>query len=342
MHQHSTDGFGSARPGHVWDLIRAYGPDLTGLCRAGSALIPDVAGIGLSAGPEDDPFPQIRFSSDQGSASLEDAQETLDDGPCRDATTTRLPVHAADLNDPWWREHWPRFTPAALHSGARAVFALPLHAGGVRHAGAVDLYRRTPGDLSRADQTGAAELAAAVTELLTLERLGLDWTGAFTDARLDASGAGTPIALTSQRTDATAAAPSLVRWFDQASMARVRIRVHTVSTRHGLARADADRFALAVHETMANAVQHGGGNGQLLLWARDRRLWCEISDHGVGIGTALRSAHVHRPRTGARQRQVTGFQLIERACASVDLTTDATGTRVRLSYHNDAGGAGHR
>ncbi|HWS31142.1 MAG TPA: ATP-binding protein [Actinoplanes sp.] len=339
MHQHSTDGFGRARPGHVWNLIRTYGPDLTGLCRAGSALVPDVTGIGLSAGPVGGPFPQVRFSSDQGSASLEDAQETLDDGPCRDATTTRRPVRAADLSDPWWREHWPRFTPTALHSGARAVFALPLHAGGVRYAGAVDLYRRTPGDLARADQSTAAELAAAVTELLTLERLGLDWTGAFTDARLDPSGASAPIAPASRRTGA--AVPPLARWFDRASMTRVRIRVHAVSIRHGLAHADADRFALAVHETMANSVQHGGGLGQLLLWGRGGRLWCEISDHGAGIGTTLRSAHAGRPPTGTRQRRFTGFQLIERACTSMDLTTDATGTRVRLSYHNDGGGPGH-
>jgi anti-sigma regulatory factor (Ser/Thr protein kinase) len=342
MYQQGAKGFDRARPGRVWDLIRTFGPDLTGLCHAGPALIPGVAGIGLSAGPEGDPSPKIRFSSDQGSASLEDAQETLDDGPCRDATTTRRPVRAADLSDPWWRERWPRFTPAALHSGARAVFALPLHAGGVRHAGAVDLYRRTPGDLSRADQAGAAELAAAATELLTLERLGLDWTGAFTDARLDPSGAGSPTAPTSRRTGATTAVPRLARWFDQTSMARVRLRVHTVSTRHGLSRPDADRFALAVHETMTNSVQHGGGLGQLLLWDRDGRLWCEISDHGAGIGTTLRSAHAQRPPTGVRPRRITGFQLIERACTSMDLTTDATGTRVRLSYYNDGGGFGHR
>lgn len=147
------------------------------------------------------------------------------------------------------------------------MFALPLHAGGVRHSGAVDLYRRTPGDLSDADQTTAAEITAAATELLTLERLGLDWTGAFTDARLAPSGAGTPIALTTRRTGATAAVPSLVRWFDQASMARVRIRVHTVSTRHGLTRADADRFALAVHETMATRPQRARRTGTALAFA---------------------------------------------------------------------------
>lgn len=100
MYQQGAEGFDRARPGHVWHLIRTYGPDLTGLCRAGSALIPDVAGIGLSAGPEGDPVPAIRFSSDPGSASIEAAQKTLDDGPCRDATATRRPVHAADLSDP--------------------------------------------------------------------------------------------------------------------------------------------------------------------------------------------------------------------------------------------------
>lgn len=341
MNQHGAMGFDRARPDHVWDLIRAHGPDLTGLCRAGSALLPDIAGIGLSAGPEGSSSPRIRFSSDQGSASVEAAQETLDDGPCRDATATRSPVRAADLGDPSWRAHWPRFTSAALLSGARAVFALPLHAGGVRYVGAVDLYRRTPGDLSRADQATATELAAAATELLTLERLGLDWTGAFSEARRHRSGTGTPIAASPRRSGG-AAVPPLVRWFDQASMARVRMRVHTVSLRHGLTRADADRFALAVHETMANSVRHGGGVGQLLLWGRDGRLWCEISDHGAGIGTTLRSADTYRPRTATRQRRVTGFQLIERSCASMDITTDATGTRVRMSYHNDDAGSGRR
>jgi anti-sigma regulatory factor (Ser/Thr protein kinase) len=332
MDQHGVDDFSRVLPNRSWSLIGAHGPDLERLCHAGAALMPGFTGIGLSSGPVssawgDAAAPQIRFSSDLGSAWLENAQRTLEDGPCRDATVTRRPVYAADLAAPLWRERWPRFTPAALHAGMRAVFALPLHAGGVRHAGAVDLYRRTPGGLSGAGRAAAVAFTAAATELITLERHGLDWTVAFADARLDRSGtvldSDTPVA-------ATTPALPLARWFDRASMARVRMQVHAVSARYGPIRSDPARFALAVHEAMANAVQHGGGLGQLLLWRRNGRLWCEISDHGPGIGTTLRSTHT---RAGTRLRRVTGLHLIERACASMDLTTDVTGTRVRLSYH---------
>jgi hypothetical protein len=35
----------------VWDLVGAYGPDVTGLCRASTTLVSGPAGMGLSAGP---------------------------------------------------------------------------------------------------------------------------------------------------------------------------------------------------------------------------------------------------------------------------------------------------
>ncbi|WP_092544664.1 GAF domain-containing protein [Actinoplanes derwentensis] len=105
---------------------------------------------------------------------------TLDEGPCRDATATRRPVLVPDLEAESWRERWPWFTRAALAAGVRAVFALPLHAGGVRHDGAVDLYRRTPGPLGRAEHLAATTFAAAAAELLTLERYELELPGVFT------------------------------------------------------------------------------------------------------------------------------------------------------------------
>jgi hypothetical protein len=143
----------------VWDLVSAYGPDITRLCRASTSLMSGVAGMGLSAGPPGT-VPDVRFSSDTASSLLESAQLTLDEGPCRDATATRQPVLVADLAAGSWRKRWPRFTPAALKSGVRAVFALPLHAGGVRHDGAVDLYRHTPGLLNSADQLAATTFTA--------------------------------------------------------------------------------------------------------------------------------------------------------------------------------------
>ncbi|MBB2948799.1 anti-sigma regulatory factor (Ser/Thr protein kinase) [Actinoplanes lutulentus] len=330
------------QPSVVWDLIGAYGPDLVELCRAGTALMPGITGIGVSAGPltagpllasqPGNATLLTRFSSDRASARLESAQETLGDGPCRDATATRQPVHAADLNDPSWRARWPRFTPAALDAGARAVFALPLHAGGVRYDGAVDLYRRTPGELPAADQDVAAAFTGAAAELLTLERHGLDWSGAFARARMGqaAMTAAGPADLVR---DWTAALP-LVRWFDGGALPGLRRRIHTIGIVHGLAGQDAHRLVLAVHEAMINVVHHGGGRGQLLLWQRGGRLWCEVSDHGPGIGTTLRSSSgaTDPPRSRNRQRHPTGLELIDQACTSLDITTDGTGTRLRLSH----------
>ncbi|MDI6104341.1 ATP-binding protein [Actinoplanes sp. NEAU-A12] len=279
-------------------------------------------------------MPPPRFSSDQGSARLETAQETLDDGPCRDATATGQPIHAADLTHPSWRERWPRFTPAALAAGARAVFALPLHAGGIHHAGAVDLYRRTPGELHKTDQHAATAFAAAAAELLTLERLGLDWTDAFARARSHptrpSANGGPPATAPTGPADAITALP-LVCWFNQASLPLLRRRLHAASTAHDLPDQHAHRFVLAAHEAMTNAVQHGGGHGQLLMWQRAGHLWCEISDHGPGIGATLRSTR--DPRTRTRLRRPHGFGLIQRACTAMDITTDPTGTRLQLSYY---------
>jgi anti-sigma regulatory factor (Ser/Thr protein kinase) len=342
MVQQSRNDRDDAPSGRAWELVRAHGPNLAGLCRVGAALMPGISGFGLSAGP---PFsgqpgttPQTRFSSDQASARIESAQESLHDGPCHDAAATRQLVHAADLTDVTWRERWPRFTPAALDAGVRAVFALPLHAGGVRHVGAVDLYRRTPGTLHAADRNTATAFAAAATELLTLERIRLDWTGAFAHANLDhtilALAAGLPSAAGVSLIGRPAAALPLARWFDHTSLPLLRRQIHTVSTTHGLPHEDAYRFVLAVYEAMTNVIRHGGGLGQLLLWRRTDRFWCEISDHGPGIGTTLRSAHDPdaRPRGRTRKRRLSGLEFIQQACTTLEIATDSTGTRLQLSY----------
>ncbi|GAA2846098.1 hypothetical protein Acy02nite_47900 [Actinoplanes cyaneus] len=342
MTRQRGNGQDDLQPGRSWDLVGVFGPGLSELCRAGTALLPGVTGVGLSAGPlpiggqEASPVPRVRFSSDRASAILESAQETLADGPCHEATATRQPVHAADLRHPSWRERWPRFTPAALNAGARAVFAWPLHAGGVRHAGAVDMYRRTPSGLRDADRSAAVAFTAAAAELLTMERFGVDWTGAFAHARLDhallALAGGEPVTGPPGLARDTAAGLPLARWLDGASVPQLRRQVHSLSTAQGLIGEEGNRFVLAVHEAMINAVSHGGGHGQLLLWRRAGRLWCEISDHGPGIGTSLRSTGTAR----SRRRRPHGFGLMEQACTSMDVITDSTGTRLLLSHELDS------
>ncbi|BCJ47727.1 hypothetical protein GCM10010168_20860 [Actinoplanes ianthinogenes] len=309
----------------MWEFVGAYGPDVTRLCRAGTGLIPGVTGIGLSAGTvepgrSERTGPRTRFASDHISTRLESLQHTLDEGPCRDAASTDRPVLAADLTGGSWRRRWPRFTPAALDAGVRAVAALPLHAGAVRHDGALDLYRRTPGRRDLPDPVAAGAFAAAVTELLTLERLDLDFTGAFRDGCHPGSVAD------------SATSALLSCWFDRSILRPTRGRLHALSVAHGLSGQDAHRLVTAVYEAMANVVEHGGGHGQLLMWLRDDRLWCEVSDHGPGIPDTV--LPVRRPFTDPRTRHLdsSGLWLCQQFSTSVDIATDRTGTRMTMSF----------
>ncbi len=174
--EHSAARRSSPFPSHpgpsdrVWDLVSAYGPEPVGLCRVIGRTVPGIDGIGLSAGSRAS-GPLLRFASDDAGFLIEDLQLALNEDPCRDAAATRRPVLPADLATRSWRQRWPRFTKAALKAGIRAVAALPLHAGGVRHDGAVDLYRRCPGALDGTQRTAASIFAAAAAELLTLDEL---------------------------------------------------------------------------------------------------------------------------------------------------------------------------
>jgi hypothetical protein len=100
-------------------------------------------------------------SSNKVSASIEDFQYTLGEGPCVDAYNLDQPVHEPDLADPD-TARWIAFSPLALKAGARAVFGFPIKTGTVR-LGALNLYRDAPGDLSAdqlADSLVMADVAA--------------------------------------------------------------------------------------------------------------------------------------------------------------------------------------
>jgi hypothetical protein len=111
----------------------------------------------------------VVYASDEVARRVEDAQFTLGEGPCVDASTSGSPVLISDLQD---RAHgvqsrWPSFLDRAAASDVRAVFAFPLCAGAAR-LGTMDLYRRAPGTLS-AEQLRAALLGADVAAAVLLD-----------------------------------------------------------------------------------------------------------------------------------------------------------------------------
>lgn len=85
-------------------------------------------------------------ATDRRANQLDELQFLLGEGPCHDAYANRAPIFEPDL------EHaevgrWPSFTPPALKSGTRGVFAFPLHAG-IRCIGVLTLYQDLPGALT--------------------------------------------------------------------------------------------------------------------------------------------------------------------------------------------------
>uniref|UniRef100_UPI0027426FC9 ATP-binding protein n=1 Tax=Actinoplanes sp. RD1 TaxID=3064538 RepID=UPI0027426FC9 len=256
-------------------------------------------------------------------------QYVHDVGPCRDAAARRTPLLAPDLGARTWQRRWPRFTEGALAAGARALHALPLHAGGVHHTGALDLYRETPGRWADDHQAEALAFAAATTELLALEQHELDLSGVFTEARRPGAAGGDTV--TPPHDPGTGGTALLVRWFGRAQLQVLRRQVRSAGAGQGLTGTDLHRFLLAVHAAAANAVGHGGGLGQLLLWRAGRTLWCEIADQGPGIPhNALAERRVPDPESDWSTGW--GLALIRRVCTSVAVVTDDTGTRVQLGY----------
>jgi hypothetical protein len=161
----------------VWALIEAepVGPgdksDVVGwmqrLCRVASRTFP-ATGVGISVMSRDGE-PATVAASDAHSATVEDLQFTLGEGPCLDAYSTGRPVLAPDLTVAA-RVRWPGYAPAAQEHGVQAAFSFPLQIGAAR-LGALDIYRDQPGSPSPQTIVQALTFAdAAMTGLLNAQQ----------------------------------------------------------------------------------------------------------------------------------------------------------------------------
>jgi hypothetical protein len=125
------------------------------LCDVG-ARVTEVSGAGIMLMVGDSHRGSL-CSSDAVSATIEDLQFTLGEGPCIDAYRERRPVLDSDLEGV--QEHrWPAFTPAAIEAGARAVFGFPIQVGVIR-LGALNLYRNERGPLTENQHADAIVMA---------------------------------------------------------------------------------------------------------------------------------------------------------------------------------------
>ncbi|WP_211294239.1 GAF and ANTAR domain-containing protein [Lentzea kentuckyensis] len=112
---------------------------------------------------------ESRYSTNEIGSQLENLRFTLGEGPCEDAVRSGVPVLAGQLDS--WENHqrWPLFAPAAIATGARAVFVFPLRSGAIR-VGALALHRTSPGPLT-SEQVHDAHIIADLTMSLLLDEL---------------------------------------------------------------------------------------------------------------------------------------------------------------------------
>lgn len=157
----------------LWSLVvqcaRGAPVELGHVCDAAiTAANVDSAAIAVtvSATPR-----ETLYVTDLVASVLEELVVTLGEGPGVDALAGGV-VLAADITDAAFMARWPVFAPAAAQAGVRAVFALPLQAGGIR-LGVMDLYRSQPGGLD-GEQLADALLLADTACALLLDQAGQD------------------------------------------------------------------------------------------------------------------------------------------------------------------------
>jgi ANTAR domain len=172
-------------------------------------------------------------SSGALSRRLDEFQFTFGEGPCLDAVSSGLPVLVGDVGDAR-EERWPAFSRAALGSGVRAVFALPV-ALARSPIGALDLFRNDAGPLTEAGLEGglwAAELAALpLLELMTE-------VGSAADGSAGDGGDGWDQLASLQRVEVYQATGMIMGHLDiDASEALIRLRAYAFS--HNLTASEA-------------------------------------------------------------------------------------------------------
>jgi hypothetical protein len=140
------------------------------VCAAAADLL-GMSGAGLTLMTES--ILAAVWASDAASRTVEDLQFALGEGPALDAFDGGAPALEPSLAA---SSRWPFFGPQALALGVEAVFSLPLQVG-VICLGTVNLFRDSPGFLSRDELADALVLADVVTgDLIDLQAQGmLQW-----------------------------------------------------------------------------------------------------------------------------------------------------------------------
>jgi anti-sigma regulatory factor (Ser/Thr protein kinase) len=124
------------------------------------------------------------------------------------------------------------------------------------------------------------------------------------------------------------AAPQVpARHFDAACLPTAREHAVAEGERLGLTGTRLGDFALTASELSTNSVLHGGGSGELRVWAEDERVVCEVRDRGRIADPLAGRRPPRRDQLGGR-----GLLLVNLVADLVRLHTGERGTTVRAYF----------
>ncbi|MCC3653944.1 ATP-binding protein [Streptomyces sp. S07_1.15] len=129
------------------------------------------------------------------------------------------------------------------------------------------------------------------------------------------------------REPSTPGKPLLELAFGVEDIPGLRLRVGECAAEAGLAEPRRGDFVLAVHEVACNAVEHGGGTGQLVLEHADGALHCRVADDGPGFTADLVPAEAPGELTGESGR---GLWLSRQLTDRMDIARGTVGAVVTL------------
>lgn len=116
------------------------------------------------------------------------------------------------------------------------------------------------------------------------------------------------------------------------SLSEVRAISTDAAKTAGLDDDRADQFGLAVHESAANAVEHGGGTGELTVVRDDARaVIAAVTDRGPGM---VVPEPIERPGPTAQRGR--GLWLSQTLADRMDVASDSDGTVVHLEMELDS------
>jgi len=118
------------------------------------------------------------------------------------------------------------------------------------------------------------------------------------------------------------------RSFEFADLPQVRAFVADQAAQAGLAEEPAEAMVLSANEIVTNSIRHGGGSGELHIWADGNSLVCEVTDAGH-----ITSPLVGRLRPDPEALGGGGLWLANQLCDLVEIYSSASGTVVRVRMY---------